>query len=80
MYSIELRTNDNTDCDFVHVASTVDNAVAWIKKYGLEWYDKPYFFAVYDIVVDADRPCHIADHLLFIDKHGNIFQDSKAEE
>ena len=57
---------------FLHVASTLEKAIEWIKKHGKDWYDEEYCFIAYSVEVDNDDFCEDINDLVYITKDGII--------
>lgn len=76
MWIVELRQNCGFEENksFAHLASTFDNAIAWIKEYGLEWEDtcSEYCFGVFEAVVDYDGAVDDNKETILVDAYGNV--------
>lgn len=52
MLALHVKTKDGIL--FVHLSSTLEKAIEWIRKYGDDWAEDEYCFFVHSIEVDLD--------------------------
>lgn len=61
------------ESDYVHLASTFEDAVKWILKHGQDWYEGKYCFLAYEVTLDKDEYYDEKnDNAWFIDLQGNM--------
>jgi len=52
MIAVHIQTLKESD--FVHVASTMEKAIAWVVKHGQDWCEEHYCFFAYTVEVDKE--------------------------
>lgn len=73
MFIIEARTVNESL--FVHLASTMEKGVEWVKKNSEGWYDcrEDYCFYIYGVTIDNEGPLdEKSENAMFIDIDGNL--------
>ena len=73
---IECDKEEQKDAFFVHIASTRDKALEWIREHGQNWEDEPYCFVLsateVDKTTDFDEPSTGSANVNYADMHGNL--------
>lgn len=69
---VDVRFDDsNIEGDLVHLASTWEKAVEWIKEKGLDWSEASYYFALYTAEIDKVDDSFECEDLTYYDMYGN---------
>lgn len=71
MFAINAQTREESM--FVHLASTLEKGVEWIKKHGHGWYEEEYCFFSHEVTIDKDDYIDEGyDNACYIDLAGNM--------